>query len=120
MSNAALFIDLPNFYSRLLKSGMESPRFLRDYVLDWLDFDLLAGSLADECTGIWIFFSGDRVGPSSDRLTGKVLQEYIRRINALQGVTARDVNIPGEQREPISYKCEKCGYEGKSELLSFA
>lgn len=45
MSNAALFIDLPNFYSRLLKSGIESPRFLRDYFLQWLDFDLLASNL---------------------------------------------------------------------------
>jgi uncharacterized LabA/DUF88 family protein len=118
VSNTALFVDLPNFYSRLLKSGIESPRFLRDYFLHWLDFDLLASSLTGANSGIWIFYSGERIGPSSERIEGKFLQEYIRRINALPGVTARDVNIRGEQREPISYKCEQCLHEGISEAVS--
>ncbi len=118
MSNAALFIDFPNFYSRLLKSGIEDPRYLRNYVLEWLDFDRLARSLTETYTGIWVFYSGERVGPSSERLSGDILRDYIRRINALEGVTARDVNIPGEQREAISYKCDKCGNEGRSEIIS--
>ena len=118
MTNTALFIDLPNFYSRLLKSGIESRRLLRDYFRDWLDFDLLASSLTETHSGIWIFYSGERIGPSSERIEGKFLQDYIRRINALPGVTARDVNIRGEQREPISYKCEQCLHEGISEAVS--
>ncbi len=118
MSNTALFIDLPNFFSRLLKSGIDEPRFLRDYFLNWLDFDLLASSLTNDYSGIWIFYSGDRIGPSSERIGDKYLSSYIRRINAQKGVTAHNVNIPGEQREPVSYKCEDCGHEGISEALS--
>jgi len=118
MSNTALFVDLPNFLSGLLKSGIESPRFLRDYVRFWLDFDLLARSLTESHMGIWIFYSGERIGPSGERIDGKYLQEYIRRINTLQGVTAHNVNIPGEQREPSSYKCDQCGHEGVSESVS--
>jgi hypothetical protein len=66
MSNTALFVDLPNFLSGLLKSGIESPRFLRDYVRFWLDFDLLARSLTESHMGIWIFYSGERIGPSGE------------------------------------------------------
>ncbi len=118
MGNVAFFVDLPNFYSRLLKSKIEDPKTLRDYFLDWLDFDLLARSLADSFTGIWVFYSGERIGPSSERIKGEDLKKYVRRINALEGVTARDVNIPGEQREPVPYKCENCGREGISEAVS--
>jgi uncharacterized LabA/DUF88 family protein len=111
MSDAALFIDLPNFYSHLLKSGIGEPRFLRDYFLYWLDLDLLAAALTDSFSGIWVFYSGERIGPSNERVEGKYLQEYIDRINTLQGVTAQDVNIPGEQREYLTAKCENCGEE---------
>lgn len=38
----AVFIDLPNFYSRLLKSGLGEARELRDYFLHWLDLDLVS------------------------------------------------------------------------------
>lgn len=118
MTRFALFIDLPNFYSRLLKSNIEGPRFLRNYLLDWLDLDLLTQSLTESFSGIWVFYSGEKIGPSGERIEGKHLQEYIRRINTLEGVTARDANIRGEQREPVNYKCEKCGYESISESLS--
>lgn len=118
MSRVALFVDLPNFYSRLLKCGIEEPRFLRDYFSDWLDLDMLARSLAESFSGIWVFYSGERLGPSSERLAGKFLIDYIRRINALEGVTARDANIGGEQREPVSYKCDNCQYEGVAEHIS--
>lgn len=118
MPNAALFVDLPNFYSRLLKSGIEEPRFLRDYFLYWLDYDLLAKSLADVFSGIWVFYSGERLGPSDERIADQYLKDYIHRINNLEGVTARDVNIPNEQREPIRYKCDKCGHEGNATSVS--
>lgn len=118
MKKATFFIDLPNFYSRLLKSGIGEPRFLRDYFLYWLDFDLLAKSLIPAYSGIWVFYSGERIGPSSQRIEGTHLKQYIRRINALQGITAHDVNIPGEQREPSVYKCDKCGHQGTSEAVS--
>jgi uncharacterized LabA/DUF88 family protein len=118
MSNTALFVDLPNFYSRLLKSGAEDTKILRDYFLEWLDFDLLARSLSETYAGIWIFYSGERIGPSSERIDGKYLQDYISKINSVQGVTARNVNIPGEQREPLRYKCENCGREGTTQAIS--
>jgi uncharacterized LabA/DUF88 family protein len=118
MENTAIFIDLPNFYSGLLRSGIDKPEIMRDYFIDWLDFDILAHCFTDDYSGIWIFYSADRLGPSSQRIVGKDLTSYIRRINKLMGVTARNVNIPGEQREPLTYKCDKCGNEGRSEAVS--
>lgn len=114
---SAVFVDLPNFYSHLLRSqvagtGGEAERLLRDYFLCWLDFDRLAEWLTGECVAVWAFYSGRRFGPSPNRIEGKYLNTYINRINSLTGVTARDVNIPGEQREAASYHCEKCGHEG--------
>jgi uncharacterized LabA/DUF88 family protein len=110
--NAALFVDLPNFYSHLLSSEMEEPRLLRDYFLHWLDFDRLAEKLTGHPTSVWVFYSGRRFGPSRNRIKDEFLSAYITRINNLSGVTARDVNIPGEQREPATYHCQKCGSEG--------
>lgn len=118
MTRAALFVDLPNFYSHLLKSGIEEPRFLRDYFLHWLDLDLLAYALAGEVSGIWVFYSGERIGPSDQRIVGSHLKDYIARINALEGVTAWDVNIQGEQREPFKVRCESCGKEAVIEWIS--
>ncbi len=118
LTNAAFFVDLPNFYSRLLKSDLAEPRSLRDYFLYWLDFDLLATSLTESFSGIWIFYSGERIGPSDERIEGEHLKKYIRRINALEGVTARDVNIKGSQREPVEYECSECGHEGVGESQS--
>jgi uncharacterized LabA/DUF88 family protein len=118
MTATAFFVDLPNFYSHLLKSGIEEPRALRDYFLYWLDFDLLAKALTGSFSGIWVFYSGGRLGPSNERIEGQYLKRYINRINALQGVTARDVNIPGEQREPVTFQCEKCGQENVAEWKS--
>jgi uncharacterized LabA/DUF88 family protein len=118
MSGTALFIDLPNFYSRLLKSGIAEPRFLRDYFLYWLDFDLLAEALTDSFSGIWVFYSGERIGPSDERVEGDYLRKYIDRINALRGVTAQNVNIPGEQREHLTVECKNCGQEQAVEWRS--
>lgn len=118
MTRNAFFVDLPNFYSRLLKSEIEEPRFLRDYFLNWLDLDLLARALSNSFSGIWVFYSGQRIGPSSERIEKEYLQRYIDRINKLKGVTACDVNIPGQQREPVDYTCEKCKYEGTTEAKS--
>ena len=108
----ALFVDLPNFYSHLLESEIDEPRLLRDYFLYWLDFDRLAQVLStsyDE-SSVWVFHSGRRFGRKPNRIEGKYLENFIRRVNSLRGVTARDVNIPGEQREPVRYECEQCGY----------
>jgi uncharacterized LabA/DUF88 family protein len=117
MDNPALFVDLPNFYSGLLRSGIGDEEVLRDYLLYWFDFDRLAKALTGEQCSTWVFYSGRGFGPSGDRIKDEYLTKFIQRINSLTGVTARDVNIPGEQREPISYKCE-CGREGRAEWES--
>jgi hypothetical protein len=104
----AVFVDLPNFYSRLLKSGLGEPRELRDYFLHWLDLDLVSKWLAGEFCPTWVFYSGRRFGPSSERIEGQHLDEYIKRISRLTSVTPYDVNIPGDQREAFMVKCE-CG-----------
>jgi uncharacterized LabA/DUF88 family protein len=56
----------------------------------------------------WVFYSGRRLGPSSERIENQYLDGYIKRISRLSGVTPYDVNIPGDQREPFTAKCE-CG-----------
>jgi hypothetical protein len=104
----AVFVDLPNFYSRLLKSGMGEPRELRDYFLHWLDLDLISKWLTGEFCPTWVFYSGRRFGPSSERVESQHLEEYIKRISRLASVTPYDVNIPGDQREAFTIKCE-CG-----------
>ena len=118
MSRVAFFIDLPNYYSRLLKAVSNDTKTIKDYFIHWLDFDLLAKYLSHTHIGIWVFYSGNRLGPSGDRIEGGFLNEYIKRINALEGVTAYDVNIPGEQREPYYFKCEDCGHEARAEARS--
>jgi hypothetical protein len=112
MTRHALFVDLPNFYSHLVESSLGEPRQLRDYFLEWFDFDHLAKRLTDEYSPVWVFYSGRRFGPKPNRIEGKYLDDFIERINSLKGVTAYDVNIPGQQREPAKYQCEKCGHEG--------
>jgi hypothetical protein len=104
----AVFVDLPNFYSRLLRSGLGEPRDIREYFLRWLDLDLLSKWLMGELCPTWIFYSGRRLGPGSERIEGQYLSDYIKRISRLRGVTPYDVNIPGEQREPFTTTCE-CG-----------
>lgn len=118
MSNNSIFIDLPNFYSRFIDSGIDKRKNLRDYFLYWLDLDMMVKELTEKYSGIWVFYSGERIGPSNERIVGDLLQKYIKRINSLEGVTAKDVNIPGEQREPIKVKCNNCGHENVSEFIS--
>lgn len=111
MSSSALFVDLPNFYSELIRTGMISPKELREYFLHWFDFDRLAQFLTGETSNTWVFYSGGRLGPSDGRILDNDLTEFIKRSNARRGVTVRDVNIPGKQRESLNYKCPNCGHE---------
>lgn len=97
----SIFIDLPNFYSHLLNASDQPKESVRDYFLNWLDFDRLAGALSTTPQSIWVFYSGGKLGPNNARIDGGHLTNYISRINRLVGVTAHDVNIPGEQREPF-------------------
>ena len=114
----ALFVDLPNFYSHLLESGIDDQRVLRDYFLYYCDFDRLAQHLTEEATPVWVFHSNQRFGPKSNRIQDEYLSNYINRINRLRGVTAWNVDIPNEQREPVSYHCEECNREVKGQWKS--
>jgi uncharacterized LabA/DUF88 family protein len=118
MERTALFVDLSNFYSNLLRSGIGEPSLLREYFLKWLDFDLLARSLVDTFSGIWVFYSGERIGPAAQRIIDADFKVYISRINRLEGVTAHDANIPGSQRETMIVKCDNCGREVVGEWQS--
>lgn len=111
-SPPALFVDLPNFYSNLLRSELADRGQLKTYFVDWLDFDLLTLRLTDSFSGIWIFYSGQRLGPKDERLSGQELRDYIKRINSLEGVTARDVGIRRRQKERVPYTCAHCNATG--------
>jgi uncharacterized LabA/DUF88 family protein len=104
----AVFVDLPNLYSRMLKSGLGEPRDIREYFLHWLDLDLLSKWLMGEFCPTWVFYSARRLGPSSERIENQYLDAYIKRISRLSTVTPYNVNIPGDQREPFTATCE-CG-----------
>lgn len=118
MTRTALFVDIPNLYTSLLSSGIAEPRDLRDYFLYWFDFDRLALALTETYAPVWIFYSGKKFGPKPNRIEGSYLEEFITRINSMRGITAYDVNIPGEQREPARFKCEQCGKEGVAQWES--
>lgn len=104
----AAFVDLSNFFNSLVRCGIDEPRELRNYFLHWLDFDLLAYAIVGEIVPVWVFYSGRRLGSKSERVENAYLAQYIERINRLEGVTAYNVEIPGEQREPVTFKCTKC------------
>ena len=111
MTRTAVFIDLSNIYNQLLRTKWVDDSILRDYFLDWLNFRLLAQALTngDAPCDVWVFYSSSRIGGSSgSRITGEHLPKYIERINLLDGVTAWDVNIPGEQRESVQVRCSNC------------
>ncbi len=118
MTTVALFVDLPNLYTQLIKADLGEPRSLRDYFLNWFDFDRLAQRLTNQYANTWIFYSGGRIGPSEARIDGNFLNEFISRVNSLRGVTARDVNIPGTQRETLNIVCSNCGSKTATEWNS--
>jgi uncharacterized LabA/DUF88 family protein len=118
MTTNAIFVDLPNLYSHLLESGAGDPRLKRDYFLYWFDFDRLARKLTDRYSSVWIFYSGRKFGPKENRIEDEFLDKYIDRTNSLRGVTARDVDIEGKQREKAIYKCDKCGNQGVAQWES--
>jgi len=118
MLRHALFVDLPNFYSHLVRCGIGKTDMLRDYFLSWLDFDCLAGALTGDFCSVWVFHSGRRLGPSEARVDGNYLTGYVDRINSLRGITAYDVDIEGKQTELASYECEKCGHKGVAQWES--
>jgi hypothetical protein len=118
VATAALFVDLPNFYSHLLRSGLAEPDVLRDYFSHWLDLDRLGEWLTRESSPVWVFYSGRKLGPADHRISGDYLREYVERINSLRGVTAYDVDIEGSQREHATYECEECGHTGQAQWES--
>jgi len=114
----AVFIDLSNFYSRLIQSGLGEPRQLRDYFLCWLDFGWLTKSLIDSAAPTWVFYSGQRLGAKSERVDGAHLANYVKRLSRQHSATPFDVNIPGDQREVMSVSCENCGTQTQAQWLS--
>jgi uncharacterized LabA/DUF88 family protein len=110
---AALFVDLPNFYSNLIRSNQLADRTeLKNYFLTWLDWSSVASQLTASFSGVWIFYSRNGLGPRGERLTGKELSEYIERINRQMGVTARNAGITEKYKETAAYTCKKCGAKG--------
>lgn len=112
MTPDAVFVDLANFYSRLLQTGLGPPDQLRDYFLTWLDFGRISEKLTLVRSPVWVFYSGRRIGPREARIDEGYLDDYIARLNNSTGVTAYDVNIPGRQREHATYHCDNCGHDG--------
>jgi hypothetical protein len=109
MKKTSLFVDLSNFYSRLVKSEIDTPSNLRSYFIDWFDFSRIANYLCRDRADVWIFYSGTKLGASPVRIDDQVLKRLIDRFDRQKGVTAYDVNIPGSQREHYEVQCADCG-----------
>lgn len=104
----AIFVDLANFYSQLIKYELKTAKELRDYFIGWFDFTNLSLMLTDEKTDVWVFYSGNKIGGGDAKIADKYLSNLINRLNQQIGVTCHDVNIVGEQREPYTTKCKNC------------
>lgn len=111
MQTTALFVDLTNFYTRLVESSLLPPEELRDYFMNWFDFTALSTYLAEKSSDVWIFHSANKLGPAKVRIDGTYLSNMIDRFDRQAGVTTQNVNIAGEQREPFNVKCSQCGTE---------
>ena len=110
--NIDLFIDLPNLYGNLLNCNIDEDKNVREYFINWFDINLLSTLFGNKFGNTWVFYSDRRIGPKKARIDNEYLKSFIERINKLPGVSAFNVNIPGEQREPFKYKCDKCGNVG--------
>lgn len=80
MAGQAVFIDLSNFYNGLVRSKLTTDhKFLQDYFLNWLDFDLLANKLtsSNSFPDIWVFYSGGRIGSKEARINDEPLRNYM-------------------------------------------
>ena len=110
---SALFVDLSNFYSRLIKSGLDTPQGLRNYFVEWFDFSVLSKMLMGISSDVWIFYSGQKLGSSDSKVVDKDLTDLISRINSQKGVSAYNANISGQQREPYTFTCQNCSHENE-------
>lgn len=114
----AFFVDLPNFYSQITNAGLASASEWRNYFTEWFDFDRLARRLASDSTDVWVFHS-NKIGSKDAQITESCLTDLVMRFNSQNGVTARNVNIKGSQREFADSFCPNCSaktsIESKSE-----
>lgn len=120
MTRYAVFVDLSNFYSSLirevrsLKKTLANDIEIRNYFLYGLELDFLAQHLSQsfQSPSIWVFYSSRKIGPRNLKIENNDLQSYIKRINSFKGVTSIDVNIPNSQRE--NFECPSCGQSSES------
>lgn len=114
----AFFVDLPNFYSQLTNSRLAKPNEWRNYFTEWFDFDRLATRLASDSADVWVFHS-NKIGSKEAQISDAYLTHLVKRFNTQKGVTARNVNIKGHQREFADSVCPNCSastsIESKSE-----
>lgn len=97
MAAVVFLVDLPNFYSRLLKSGLADMATLKDYFINWLDWDLLAQSLVPTPAEVLVFYTDPPLGPPHERLTHEALHAYLRRITILNKATTRAVTPSAQE-----------------------
>lgn len=96
-AKSIVVVDLPSICTQVINSGIRTDKsYLRDYFKTWFDFDFLMDSIAGDETimGIWVFHSANAIGPGDANISGAHLEEYIQRINKLQGVTTCKSPVP--------------------------
>jgi uncharacterized LabA/DUF88 family protein len=104
-----ILIDLPNLYNSLTRTPINESPLNKDYVINWLDLDLLSRALInDPLSGIWVFHSSKTLGREPNKLDSNEQYLYLQRLNMLPGVTTLDAGVPGEQNEAFNFECPKC------------
>jgi uncharacterized LabA/DUF88 family protein len=117
MTRNALFVDLSNFYTQIIKHQENDSENWRSYFTEWFDFSLLSKRITGNFSDVWVFHS-DKLGPKEAKITDKHLNELVSKFNNQKGVTVRNVNIKGEQREHFKVACEKCGHQTEADWKS--
>ena len=107
----ALFVDLTNFYTRFIKSNLGTEENLVLILLIGLILVFFHQCSLMKYQMFGFSIQAKNLVPKGAKITNQYMNQLISRINQQKGVTAYNVNISGEQREPFKSKCENCGNE---------
>jgi uncharacterized LabA/DUF88 family protein len=112
-------IDLPNLFNSLIRTQINETPLNKDYIINWLDLDLLSNALTqDTLSGIWVFHSKKLLGRDDNRLSRDEQDKYLKRLYQLQGVTTQDAGVPGEQNEAFDFECPNCKQKNQGTTTS--
>ena len=111
-----VLIDGPNVFNSLARhlaaKGGDNAGFLREYFLEWFDFDRLVlkaiGDQTPPALGIAIFHSSKALSRGATRLEGDDCRRFWARQAGNYDTSDMIIDIPADQREVYEFECSKC------------